>query len=78
MRSPMLTGVFVCLASVGWADEGFKVTVKLQSSSPMSGKAIEFPATGEAEIDGHLVEIKLGAETGRHKHPFPAALDWVI
>lgn len=55
-------------------EPGFKADVVLETTSTLSGQAISLPQGEGVEIEAHLVEIKPGAEVGKHKHPYPVVM----
>lgn len=52
-------------------NDKFSAIVITQHSETFSGKKFTYPKTDNTEIVSHLVEIKPGGETGRHRHPGP-------
>lgn len=62
---------FISLSSVAKEKAGFNVDVVLETTSTISGQPITLPQGEGVEVEGHVVEIKPGAEVGRHKHPYP-------
>ena len=64
--------ICISLSSLAQDQEsGFKAYVILESTTTLGGNAISLPQGEKVEIEGHIVEIKPGAEVGRHKHPYP-------
>ena len=74
MRIPLVLGLLplmLALAGAVKAQDAFTVTEVLNTTTTLGGQPITFPAEGEVEVQGHVVEIVPGGETGRHKHPHP-------
>lgn len=66
---------FISMNSFAKDEEpGFKADVILDTTSTLSGKAINLPQGADVKIEAHLVEIKPGAEVGKHKHPYPVVM----
>lgn len=63
-------------AAAASADDGYRpqitVTKILQTTETSAGQTIVYPKVENPEVTAVLVEIPPGAETGWHKHPFPA------
>ncbi|MGH8048792.1 MAG: cupin domain-containing protein [Chthoniobacterales bacterium] len=49
-----------------------KATPVLRTTTTAGGQPIAYPKVDQPEVTALLVEIPPGAETGWHKHPFPA------
>lgn len=76
--------VFVAAAATAWtadnaraqAEAGYSNTIKatpiLRTSTTADGRPIAYPNVDQPEVTAVFVEIPAGAETGWHKHPFPA------
>lgn len=66
---------FISLNSFAKDEEpGFKADVILETTSTLSGQAISLPQGKDVEIEAHLVEVKPGAEVGKHKHSYPVVM----
>ena len=75
MRMPLvlrLLLLMLALAGAVNAQDEFTITEVLNTTTTLGGQPITFPAEGEVEVHGDVVEIAPGGETGRHKHPYPA------
>lgn len=68
---PRFILVLLALACAVETQNEFTVTEVLNTTTTIGGQAMTFPAEGEVEVQGHVVEIAPGGETGRHKHPYP-------
>lgn len=73
MRLKLLLAALVVLpVSLGvtaWAQQGFKATPVLKSTTTVSGQKIAYPKTDKPEISSLLLEIEPGGESGLHMHP---------
>jgi quercetin dioxygenase-like cupin family protein len=49
-----------------------RATPTLRTETTIAGQPIVYPKPDQPEVTALLVEIPPGAETGWHKHPFPA------
>ena len=51
------------------AQDGFDAAPVLKTSETITGQPIRYPTTKNPEVSSVLVTIKVGGESGRHKHP---------
>ena len=63
--------VMSCKQSQKMGNDKFTATVVGEHTKTLGKRNIEYPKSKIAEIVSHLVEIKPGGETGRHRHPGP-------
>ncbi len=74
-RLVTITILFLIFAGIsslaGEQGKDFKVDVILDSTTTLGDSPIVLPQGENVKIESHLVEIKPGAEIGRHKHPYP-------
>ena len=63
--------VMSCKQSQKMGNDKFTATVVGEHTKTLGKRNIEYPKSKTAEIVSHLVEIKPGGETGRHRHPGP-------
>lgn len=75
MRTPVIPFALAAFSLAAPApgaaqDEPFTVHVVTETTTGLAGGTIDLPA-GPGQYVAHLVEVKPGAEVGRHRHPGP-------
>jgi quercetin dioxygenase-like cupin family protein len=65
----MITSILALAAGVG-AQQGFRSSLVLQTTTTSIGQPILFPPFRN-EIRAFLIELAPGGEVGRHRHPVP-------
>lgn len=69
-----LTTAFAALAlllvtsAAAWAQQGFKLTPVLKSTTTMTGQPLQYVRTDKPEVTVALGELEPGGEVGRHMH----------
>jgi len=76
MKLSNLAVTLFCLVAIGArAEDAYSKQVSIQTvlktSVDVAGNAISYPAAGQAQISGLIVEIPAGQNTGWHLHPYP-------
>lgn len=64
----------VSLGATAWAQEKFKATPVVKSSTTVAGQKIAYPKTEKPEISSLMLEIGPGGESGLHMHPVPTVV----